>query len=242
MEPSTLPPAQIDHLVVAARSLDEAVQWCETTLGVTPGPGGEHPLMGTHNRLLNLASAGYPTSYLELIAINPIAPDAIPARAGRWFDLDSPVLQAALAERGPQLVHFVASVPSIGKALSAWAAQGIDRGPALAASRQTARGLLQWQISVRDDGQRLMQGCLPTLIEWNLPEPTGSTSLHPSATLPPSGLALLELVVTHPQADPLRRALAAIGLAGVSLHEGAPNLAARLQTPLGVVTLSSQGI
>ena len=46
----------------------------------------------------------------------------------------------------------------------------------------------------------------------------------------------------HPQPDPLRRALVAIGLAGVSLREGPPDLVARLQTPLGVVTLASQGI
>jgi hypothetical protein len=31
---------QLDHLVVAARTLDEGVAWCEATLGVTPGPGG----------------------------------------------------------------------------------------------------------------------------------------------------------------------------------------------------------
>ena len=42
--------AQIDHLVIAANTLEEGVAWCERTLGITPGPGGEHPLMGTHNR------------------------------------------------------------------------------------------------------------------------------------------------------------------------------------------------
>ena len=33
-------------------------------------PGGEHPLMGTHNRLLRIDSAEFPSAYLELIAIN----------------------------------------------------------------------------------------------------------------------------------------------------------------------------
>jgi len=41
-----------DHLVVAARTLDEGAAWCEATLGVVPAPGGKHPLMATHNRLL----------------------------------------------------------------------------------------------------------------------------------------------------------------------------------------------
>jgi hypothetical protein len=51
---------QVDHVVVAARSLQEGVAWCEQTLGVSPGPGGEHPLFGTHNRLLRIASVNFP--------------------------------------------------------------------------------------------------------------------------------------------------------------------------------------
>jgi hypothetical protein len=64
----------VDHLVVAAATLEQGVAWCEATLGVTPGPGGRHALMGTHNRLLNLGSAAFPHSYLEIIAIDPEAP------------------------------------------------------------------------------------------------------------------------------------------------------------------------
>lgn len=229
-----MPLAQIDHLVVAARSLDEAVRWCEATLGVTPGPGGEHPLMGTHNRLLRLATDHFPTSYLELIAINPIAPQPTPARAGRWFDLDSPALQSALAHEGPRLVHFVASVPAIDTALKTLTALGLDRGPALAASRQTPRGLLQWQISVRDDGQRLLDGCLPTLIEW------GDT--HPAGAMPESGVTLQALTLIHPRAADLRAACDALGLQGVVIKEGPANLLATLRTPRGTVVLESKGL
>ena len=64
----------VDHLIVAAPSLDAGVAWCERTLGVTPGPGGQHPQMGTHNRLLKIASDAYPQAYLEIIAIDPAAP------------------------------------------------------------------------------------------------------------------------------------------------------------------------
>ena len=42
----------------------------------------------------------------------------------------------------------------------------IDRGHVLEASRDTPAGRLAWQITVRDDGQRLFYGALPTLIEW----------------------------------------------------------------------------
>ena len=60
----------VDHLVVAAATLAQGVAWCEATLGLTPGPGGKHPLMGTHNRLLKIATAAFPEAYLEIIAID----------------------------------------------------------------------------------------------------------------------------------------------------------------------------
>ena len=87
------PAARVDHLVVAAESLDQGVQWCEAMLGITPQAGGEHPLMGTHNRLLRLSTPQYPRAYLEIIAIDPLA--KAPGRT-RWFDLDDPELQRAI--------------------------------------------------------------------------------------------------------------------------------------------------
>ena len=54
----------IDHLVVAAASLVQGVDWCEATLGVTPGPGGTHVQFGTHNRLLKIATPAFPLAYL----------------------------------------------------------------------------------------------------------------------------------------------------------------------------------
>ncbi|WP_234267549.1 VOC family protein [Hydrogenophaga sp. NFH-34] len=218
-------PAQLDHLVVAARTLDDGVAWCRATLGVEPGPGGAHPLFGTHNRLLRLDSVDHPRAYLEIIAIDPpVRPQRAPSLK-RWFDLDDPALQARLAQQGPQLVHWVAAVPDLAAATAAWAALGIDRGPALAASRPTPDGLLQWQITVRDDGQRLFDGALPTLIQW------GDT--HPSARMAGAGLTLRSLHLQHPQADRLQQALAAIGLTGVAASAGPARLTTRLSGPDG---------
>jgi hypothetical protein len=226
--------AHIDHLVVLAASLQEGVDWCEATLGVTPGPGGEHPLMGTHNRLLRIATVNYPRAYLEIIAIAPGRPAPVPPRAARWFDMDDEAVQERLAQDGPRLAHLVANVDDVAQATAALAGLGIDRGPALRASRMSPRGLLQWQITVRDDGQRLFNGTLPTLIQW------GDT--HPIGGMPESGLTLQSLCAVHPQNDALGRAFDAIGLQGVTVQPGPPNLLARLGTPRGIITLESQGL
>lgn len=219
----------VDHLVVAAHTLDLGVQWCEATLGVTPGPGGEHALMGTHNRVLRIATADYPRAYLEIIAINPAAP---PPGRSRWFDLDDPALQHQVREQ-PRLVHFVARTTHAAAGLKALRALGIERGPLIKAERATPAGVLHWQISVRRDGQRLFYGGLPTLIEWG--------AVHPADSMPDAGLALQSLRVFHPRAADLRATHAALGLQAVTVAEGAPNLVATLDTPRGLVSLESAG-
>ncbi len=234
--------AQVDHLVVVANSLDQGVAWCEETLGITPGPGGEHPLMGTHNRLFSVAGPAFPRAYFEIIAIQPGATPLRAAGTHRWFDMDDRELQARVASEGPQLVHFVASVPGVVSAVKALAALGLDRGSVLEVSRQTATALLQWRITVRDDGQRLFYGGLPTLIQWGEAGEDPARAAHPLDAMPASGVTLQALQVSHPRPDKLQAAYAAIGLADVTVIQGAPNLLATLQTPRGLVTLESKGV
>ena len=224
----------IDHLVIAAPTLAEGVSWCEQTLGVSPGPGGAHALFGTHNRLLRLATASGQACYLEIIAVDPAATPQRAAPLARWFDLDQAALQAQLRAQGPQLIHWVLRVPQIDTALQAWQALGLDRGPALTASRPTPQGLLQWRISVLDDGQRLMGGALPTVIQWG--------DVHPCHAMPDSGLALLGLNLHTPDPQALHQALKASGLSDdpahtVGLKSGPAGLSAQLHTPRGDITL-----
>lgn len=223
------PASRLDHLVVAAETLEQGVQWCEATLGLVPGPGGKHPLMGTHNRLLPIASAAYPRAYFEIIAIDPAAKP--PARR-RWFDLDDPLLQDAI-RRAPRLVHFVASTADASGALKSLRQLGIERGPLVRAERSTPLGVLRWQISVRRDGQRLFYGTLPTLIQWG--------DVHPADGMPDAGLSLQALRVHHPRPVDVQAAHAAIGLAGVAVEQGPPNLVATLATPKGTVEIESAG-
>jgi Glyoxalase-like domain len=207
----------LDHLVVAARTLDEGARWCEATLGITPGAGGKHPLMSTHNRLFNITSDAFPNAFFEIIAVDVDAPP--PGRA-RWFGLDTLDLSS-----GPRLVTFVARTASLDGTLAAWRGAGLDAGPALAASRETTSGLLRWRIAVRDDGAVLCGGALPTPIEWG--------GRHPAASMPPSGVVLRSLTLRGVPRSALDTSLFTIA------DTPGPALEALLDTPRGAIKLSS---
>jgi hypothetical protein len=233
--------SHIDHLVVAAHTLDQGVQWCEATLGITPAPGGEHAQFGTHNRLFKIATPQYPLAYFEIIAINPQGKRTGSPSAKRWFDLDDAALQAAI-QTEPRLVHFVANTDDIQSARRALKTLEIDRGPALKATRHSRRGLLEWQITVREDGQRLFNGTLPSLIQWGAVDATEPLRLHPRNSLPRSGVSLRSLHISHPSSAKIQAALQSIDLQGIAVDSGEPNLVATLNTPKGLVVLESLGL
>ena len=224
----------VDHLVVAAATLEQGVAWCEATLGITPGPGGRHTLMGTHNRVFKIATAAYPNAYLEIIAIDPAALLA-PNQPGRprWFGLDDPGLQARIAQQ-PRLIHMVARSTMLDMHRWGLITVGQKPGDPLSAGRDTPQGRLQWQILVRGDGQLDCGGALPTLIQWQ--------GTHPAEHMADSGVTLQALVL-HGVPE---RARTVLRLRGVSVlpDEGAgagasPALIATLQTPLGTVVLTA---
>ena len=246
--------SQIDHIVVVARTLEQGMAWCEATLGITPEMGGEHPQFGTHNRLFKIATPMFPLAYFEIIAIKNNATNNIAAQStnttasgqnsvknNRWFDMDDAALQAAVAKE-PRLVHFVAQTDDIQAGRTALKALGIDRGPAVEASRHTRKGRLEWKITVRDDGQRLFNGALPSLIQWGKTGAAEPLRLHPRNTLPRSGVSLQSVAVTSPTPEKLQAAYDAIVLASVTVAEGAANITVTLKTPKGLVELQSFGI
>jgi len=176
-----MPPHVLDHLVVAARTLEQGLAWCEATLGVQPSAGGQHVFMGTHNRVVDISTACYPLAYLEIIAIDPSLP---PPDRARWFDLDDAAMQQRLAA-APQLVHWAARVDDIAAAHAAMLADGVDCGRIIDAQR----GALRWRITVRDDGQRPQGGIAPALIQWLGP--------HPADALPASDVQLASMSATR---------------------------------------------
>lgn len=230
-------PATLDHLVIAAPTLEAGVRWCEATLGLTPDAGGDHPQMGTHNRLLNLSSPGFERVYLEIIAIDPAATPPLAPGQRRWFDLDDAALQTALVREGAALIHVVARTDDLNACTQALAAlpQPIDRGTAVAMHRDAPTGRVHWRIAIREDGQRLYHGALPTLIERDTPS-------HPTDRLPDHGLRLRAVRAHHPDAATLAPALQALGLGVVAVQTGPADLIAELDTPRGPVTLHSRGV
>jgi hypothetical protein len=213
---------EVDHLVVAAASLEQGVAWCEATLGIVPGSGGKHPLMGTHNRVFNIASAAFPGTYFEIIAVDP---EATPRPRRRWFGLDDPELQQSIAD-APRLVHVVARSRMLNLHREALVSAGIDPGLPLGMTRETPQGRLAWQILVRDDGALQYGGALPTLIEWD--------GTHPTENMEASGVALRGLQLGG--LPPTVRQL--LTLQGVA-HAPSPALRAVLATPRGNVTLET---
>jgi hypothetical protein len=206
----------LDHLVVAALSLDEGAAWVEARLGARPEGGGRHPAMGTHNRLLGLGPV-----YLEVIAVDPSA-DA-PARP-RWFELDRPAMRERL-RRGPALIHWVASTDDIERDAARAAA---PPGEIVRASR----GDYRWRITVPPDGGLPEGGVSPTLIQWD--------GASPAAALPDSGCRLESLELRHPRARAIEAALRAMELSppeGIRAIGGGPALAARIRAPRGPADL-----
>lgn len=216
---------EVDHLVVAAATLDDGVRWCESTLGMTPAAGGRHEAMGTHNRLLALSSTAFPRCYLEIIAIDPAAG---PLPRVRWFGLDDAALQDSLSRDGPRLIHVVARTQELETHRWALFNKGLNPGPAIALQRESAAGTLAWQITARDDGRLLAGGVLPSLIQWD--------SAHPADRMPDQGARLVSL---HLAGLPVL-ARDVLRLRGVEVDTDAPpRITAVIETPQGPLTLRS---
>ena len=207
----------IDHLVVAARSLEEGSSWIESRLGVAPLGGGKHALMSTHNRLLSLGNA-----YLEVIAIDPHAP---PPGRSRWYALDAPAMHARL-DRGPALVHWVVATTDIAAAV---AAAPVPLGDIV----DVTRGALNWRITVPRDGGLPGEGVYPSMIQWR-----GRSA---GTMLPDSGCHLDGLDLAHPNGVSFYESLRSMGLrAGepLAFADAEPGIVARIRTAGGIAVLA----
>ena len=203
----------LDHIVIAARSLEEGATYVEAVLGAELSPGGRHPHMGTHNLLLSLGSE----EYLEVIAVDPSAeaPDY-----PRWFDLDR-------FDDAPRMTNWVCRTDDLDAALDA---APVGTGDPF----NFTRGDFAWAMAVPEDGVLPFDAAMPALIEW------GEDSPHPARRLPDHGLRLSRLDVFHPEADRLAEAFPALASLGhVAVRNGPEKrLIATISTPEGLRVLA----
>ena len=200
---------ELDHLAVAAETLEEGRAAIEAALGAPLSPGGRHARFGTHNLLMGLEDG----LYLEVIAIDPAAP---PPERSRWFGLDgfagTPRLRSWICRTG-DIEGFAARFPQAGSPLA------------------LERGDLRWRMAVPADGTLPFDMGFPAAIQWDCDD-------HPARMLPPSGIRLERLEVSNPAADELRGLLAPVLDDGrVVFRQGSAGLRAEFATPAGPRTL-----
>lgn len=203
--------AEIDHLVLGARTLEEGAAFVERHLGVRPQAGGVHEGFGTHNMLLGLGAA----CYLEVIAPDPGQPQ--PAHP-RPFDLDDPAIRTML-EAEPALVAWVARTPVLDAVVA-------RLGPRAGEVKAMRRGALSWRMAFPPQRQD-MDGLIPPLIQWE----GRSAAQH----LKDSHCRLVALEAEHPEAEAVRAALLERGLEEAMRVRPSPHarLVARLRRPDG---------
>lgn len=210
--------AEIDHIVLGARTLEEGAAFLERLLGVKPQPGGRHEGAGTHNMLLGLG----PDCYLEVIAPDPDQPE--PPHP-RLFDLDDAATRTML-ESEPRLLTWVARTSSMDAVMG-------RLGPRGGEVREMQRGGLHWRMAIPPQRQD-MDNLIPALIEWK--------GERAGKRLRDSHFRLLNLEAEHPDVEQLRAALDERGLGeAMVVKRGAhPRLIARLRAPDGAdVALTS---
>ena len=150
--------SKIDHLVLGAEDLSSATKALEFDFGVSFNVEGEHPVMGTHNRLLRLQA----DIYLEVIAANPAA---LPQRT-RWFSMDDPKTKFRI-KKG---IHPLCRALQVEDIHEARKNCGYDPGEVI----NMSRGNLEWQITFPKDGGLAESGVFPVLIQW----PSGKNTNH----------------------------------------------------------------
>ena len=196
---------RLDHLAIAAETLEDGVAWAEARFGVPFLPGGTHERFGTHNRLLGLED----DLYLEVIAVDPQATSEGP----RWFDLDN-------FTGPPRLTNWICEPTDFEAALR----HGMRSVP-------MARGDLRWDMGAPADGSLPLGGAYPTVLRWH-------TDTPPGRALPSSGVRLIRLQISHPQAAEVEAQIgAALNDTRIQFLEGPLGLSATFDTPRGEVTL-----
>ncbi len=214
---------RLDHLVIAAETLEQGVDYIRSTMGVEIPKGGLHKTMGTHNHLMQLGNG----AYLEVIAIDP---EGLSPAQPRWFSLDDGLMRESLHQQ-PRLVTWVMNTSNI---------QQLHQKSAfsMGTPTQLSRDNLRWEIALTDDGRLLGNGLLPYIIQWH-------STPHPSEAMADLGCRLQSLKIYHNRTEWLASMLESIEADRlVSIHplsdDECAYLSASIETPSGKTVLTSK--
>lgn len=211
---STGTKAQLDHLVVAIRSLDEGIAQFERLTGVKAGVGGKHPGRGTENALISFGAG----RYLEIIApqagVTPQPPDQMMRTVDRL-----------------RIINWAIRVPDVARATATLEAAGFPTTPVQPGSRVTPSGeTLEWStFGLKDPSMAVA----PFFINWS------AATRHPSTTAP-SGCTLVSLTIRDPGSDRLSTALGGLGVDGITFAQGPTRIEARLTCGTRSATLTTE--
>jgi hypothetical protein len=148
---------KLDHIVFAARSLEEGTNFIEKKLDIKLSEVGYHDFMGTHNRVVKVDKE----IYLEVIAIDPSSKSP---NQNRWFNLDNPVLKKKL-EYSPQMIGYV--IETKDTEILKYFCNPI----------QASRGNYKWNFAMPKlesnffNKELIENGIIPSLINWKSNKP-----------------------------------------------------------------------
>jgi hypothetical protein len=205
----------IDHFMYAGRDLDALCIRFHALTGIEPEPGGRHPQLGTHNRLVGSDTP----LYLELIAPDPSSSVSSLMRYGMEA-LASPLLYRFVMDgTGRDLDEFEIAYGRAGITV-----QVHDM------HRLTPDGTtVRWRLMVPDPNRFGLYA--PFFIDW-LDTP------HPSTRLQPQ-IAMARCEVGHPSHVELAALWRQLGV-DIELHgSDAPYMRLLLQTRRGNIALTS---
>lgn len=213
----------LDHIVVGASTLEEGADYVEKILGVRVPDGGEHIMMGTHNKVMTLGNG----VYLEIIAVNfEMTPPAQP----RWFGLDDPNVLASLVH-SPRLLTWAVNTSDLTQLT-------LQSKISVGEIKQAERGDLRWKVALPDDGRLSAAGFFPLCIEWQV-------DFHPSERMPNLDCRLEGIEIHHPRSEWLKHCLTSVSAENlVRIQKCNDNQSAFMQakvlTPSGTRILSSE--
>ena len=208
--------AKIDHIVIGTDNLISGTSILENKLNTKFLVGGEHKVMGTHNKLLKLQTE----IYLEIIANNHNVKS--PSHP-RWFSLDELNTKEKI-KKSPRSLCWILAVNNIEDAVNNC---GYYPGEILELSRDD----LKWKVTVPTHGKLIENGVLPFLIEW-------PKNIHPSKNLINSNVTLNKISLFHPEVNNIKKIINNLIQSDlINIFEGLPKLEFHLTTKIGKIVI-----